>query len=74
MIPERAKPVPLLKDDCVVYRSSLGPAGFLENVQVAVEITFGKTSVTNNEVIIDTLRSLIDLVEGIIDSAEQHVL
>jgi len=74
-IPEGAKPVPLLKDNCEVYRSPFGAyPSVAENVQAAINITFGKTKVTNNEVITTTLQQLVELVEGIINIVERRVL
>lgn len=74
MIPEGAKTIPNLTDGCEVYRSKLDPQLVLQNVDVIVKITFGKTAATNNEIIVELLEKLVQLVEKIVNEAEAHAV
>jgi len=73
-IPDGAPFVDVLYDNCEIYRSAIGPAGLPEEIEVSIEITFGKTRVTNSEPVFDTLKNLIDLVERVIDIVERRIL
>ncbi|MEA2998554.1 MAG: hypothetical protein QOK17_387 [Sphingomonadales bacterium] len=73
-IPEGAPLVEIIYDNCEVYRSKVGPLGIAENIQVTLEITFGKTQVTQSEPIAGVLHRLVKLVERTIDIVERRIL
>ncbi|RWN24372.1 hypothetical protein [Mesorhizobium sp.] len=73
-IPDDAKIIELVHDDCEIYRCHPDLAHFPRNMQASIDITFGKTDVTANEPIIETLKSLIKLIERIVDIVERRIL
>jgi hypothetical protein len=74
MIPKGAKPVELLQDNCELYRARPELEHIPHNVQVSIQVTLGKTRVTNSEPLTETLYSLVQLVERIVYIVERRIL
>lgn len=73
LTPEGAKPFAITNNEVEFYRSKPVPY-LVEDVGFVAQIRFGKTSVTNDEIIHETLDSLIQLVERVIDIVERRIL
>jgi hypothetical protein len=71
-VPEGSKPF-RLEDGCEIYRST-PRLHLVEEVGFVAQITFGKTAVTNDELIGETLVSLINLVERVLNIVERRIL
>jgi hypothetical protein len=72
--PNDAKPVELVHDNCELYRMKPQMALFPYNIEATAQVTFGKTQITNHEPIVETLQSLIQLVERIAYIVETRIL
>ncbi|MBW8754932.1 MAG: hypothetical protein JF595_12420 [Sphingomonadales bacterium] len=70
--PQGAKPVFPLEDNSEVYRSP--PSGVPEEVQVRVEVAFGKSEIIQGEPIFETLHQLTVFVDRTLAIVEKYVI